>query len=472
MPVPVTLTLSRDQYDHLRNFLYPGDGKEAVSILLCSRRAGDRRHRLVVQEIHDVPYDQCPQRTPVNVTWATDAIVPSLERATAKGLSVVKVHSHPTGYGEFSRTDDISDKQLLPMVRGWVEADVPHGSAVMLPEGDMFGRVMGTSGRLEPLAGINVAGEDLLFWYPSSGRARVPDFAASHAQAFDDGTIERLQRLSIAVIGASGTGSPVIEQLMRLGVGELVIVDDDKVEDRNVNRILNSTMSDTERGGRLKVDVLGDAVERTGLGTKVIRLPNNLWDPDVINAVAQCDILFGCMDTIDGRYLLNAISTYYIIPYFDIGVRLDAVRSGPKQGRIREVCGTINYLMPGRSSLMSRDLFTMRQVASAGLQRTDPAAFERQLKDGYIRGVAAHRPAVISVNMLAASLAVNEFLARLHPFREEPNEVFASVTFSLASMEMITDPDEGICEILGGKVGFGDVTPPLGMIELSKRREP
>src|ERR1700733_984441 len=101
MPVPITLALSQDQYEHLRSFLYPGDGKEAVALLLCGRRAGDRRHRLVAQEIHGVPYDQCPVRTPVNVTWETDAIVPALERATAKGLSVVKVHSHPTGHGEF-----------------------------------------------------------------------------------------------------------------------------------------------------------------------------------------------------------------------------------------------------------------------------------------------------------------------------------------------------------------------------------
>ena len=84
----------------------------------------------------------------------------------------------------------------------------------------------------------------------------------------------------------------------------------DRMEGRNVNRILNSTMRDV-RDKRFKVDVLGDAVERTELGTEVIRLPKNLWNPDVIRAVAQCDVVFGCMDTVDGRYLLNALSSYY-----------------------------------------------------------------------------------------------------------------------------------------------------------------
>ena len=144
-------------------------------------------------------------------------------------------------------------------------------------------------------------------WY-ADGRIGLPSFVASHAQAFDQGTIERLRRLSIAVIGASGTGSPTLEQMVRLGVGEVVIVDDDHIEDRNVNRILNSTMQDVA-DSKAKVDVQGDAIEHMGLGTRIIRLRKN-----IIRAVAQCDVVFGCLDTIDGRYLLNTLATFYNLP--------------------------------------------------------------------------------------------------------------------------------------------------------------
>jgi hypothetical protein len=112
----------------------------------------------------------------------------------------------------------------------------------------------------------------------------------------------------------------------------------------------------------------------------------------------------------------------------------------------------------------------MSDVAAAGLRRNDPAAHARQVKDGYIKGVQGHRPAVISVNMLAASLAVNEFLARLHPYREEPNANYASVTFTLSSMELIIEPETGICNILKRKVGIGDTTPLLELLELAIRR--
>jgi hypothetical protein len=469
MPGGVTLALSGDQHEFLRRHLFPDDGNEAAAILLCGRRDGDRRQGLAVRDIYGIPYGECTVRTPIRVSWSPDYIVPRLERAEAEGLSVVKVHSHPTGFPAFSTVDDIGDERLLPMLRGWIGADVLLGSAVMLPNGQMFGRVLRSGAHFKPIECISVAGDDLHFWYAGAGKADLPDFAASHLQAFDEGTIERLRRLWIAVIGASGTGSPVVEQLMRLGVGVLVIVDDDRMEGRNVNRILNSTMRDV-REKRLKVDVLGDAVERTELGTEVIRLPKNLWNPDVIRAVAQCDVVFGCMDTVDGRYLLNALSSYYTIPYFDIGVRLDAVRDGADKGRIREVCGTVDYLRPGRSSLMSRGLFTMADVAAAGLRRNDPAAHAQQIKDGYIKGVAGNRPAVISVNLLGASLAVNEFLARLHPYREEPNDSYGAVIFSLASMEIITEPEEGVCEILWRHVGAGDTTPLLGVMELAETR--
>lgn len=466
MPAEVTLALTGDQHAHLAAFLFPGDGKEAVALLLCGRRDGERRHRLVVREIHEIPYDHCTKRTTTLVTWSPDYIDSILERAAAERLSVIKVHSHPSGYADFSQTDDVGDLQLLPMIRGWVEADVLHGSAVMLPDGQMFGRTYDGTG-LRHIACISVAGDDLHFWYPNTGKGpSIPSFAASHAQAFDEGTIERLQRLSVAVIGASGTGSPTVEQLVRLGVGEIVNVDHDVMEERNVNRILNSTIADAAQK-RAKVDVIADAINRTGLGTRVIAIRKNLWDPEVVRAVAECDVVFGCMDSIDGRYLLNAISAFYNIPYFDIGIRL--VADG--QGGITEVCGTVNYLRPGRSSLMSRGLFSMQDVAAAGLARNDPEAHARQVRDGYIRGIVGSRPAVISVNMFGSSLAVNEFLARIHPFREEANAEHAAVLFSLASMELMSDPEEGICPILSRSVGRGDQVPLLGLMELSERRQ-
>ena len=214
------------------------------------------------------------------------------------------------------------------------------------------------------------------------------------------------------MVGCSGTGSPLVEQLARNCVGALVLVDPDRVEEKNLNRILNATMEDA-RLARLKVDVAARAIRAMDLGTVVETYPSSLFDPNTVRAVAGCDVVFGCMDSIDGRHLLNKLATFYLLPYFDLGVKLEA----DGRGGVDQVCGTVHYLQPGGSSLLSRHVYTMDQVRAAGLYRTDPAAYRAQLDDGYIRGVQEDRPAVVQLNSLLASLAINEFLARLHPYR-------------------------------------------------------
>lgn len=467
--IPVMLSMTGDQHAALKQHLFPGDGKEAAAIALCGRRAGNHRHRLVVQEIYGIPYNICSVRSPVQVSWPTEQIEPWLEKAEQRGLSIVKIHSHPTGYPDFSETDDIGDRKFLPAVQGWIEADILHASVVMLPTGEMFGRFITQDGVFIPLRSVCVVGSDLRFWHSgtASDADAIPGFTASHAQAFGAGTAKSLGKLRIAVVGCSGTGSPTVEQLVRLGVGELLLVDDDVMEDRNVNRILNSTMVDVV-DKRYKAQMLAAAIERMGLGVRVTPETRNLWHPQVVRQVAECDVVFGCMDTVDGRYLLNRLATYYNLPYFDVGVRLDARADGRDGWKIREVCGCVHYLQPNLSSLMSRGLFTMQQVAEAGLKRNDPAAYTKNRQEGYIKGVEEHRPAVISVNMALSSLAVQDFLARLHPFREQSNEEIASIEASLSSLEFFPEPEGKPCLILSPKVGQGDVLPLLDLPELSE----
>jgi len=114
----------------------------------------------------------------------------------------------------------------------------------------------------------------------------------------------------------------------------------------------------------------------------------------------------------------------------------------------------------------------MQRVRDDGLLRNDPEAYAQEKQDGYISGVEEHRPAVISVNSLIASLAVSELLGRIHPYREEGNDQYAQIFFSLSSMEIIYEPDEPICKILCDKVGIGDANPPLGQLELSVMETP
>jgi hypothetical protein len=76
---------------------------------------------------------------------------------------------------------------------------------------------------------------------------------------------------------------------------------------------------------------------------------------------------------------------------------------------------------------------------------------------------------VISVNTFFASMAVNEFLSRLHPYRDDPNVRFATYRASLTQARFIQEAEGEPCPALSPKAGRGDSRPLLGMPELSER---
>ena len=459
-----TLSVTQRQHAELSAHLFPGDGSEAVAIALCGLRRGADRRRLLLRRIAPVPYEACSERKPDRVTWATDVLPPLLEEAARHRLAIVKIHSH-RHTSPFSVIDDRADRTLFPSVHAWTQGG-PHGSAIMFPDGRMIGRLVDENGRFHPLSSINVVGDDLLFWPFGVHATPVPEFARRVAQTFGAGTYDRLRNLRIGVVGCSGTGSPLIEQLARNCVGSLVLVDPDRVEEKNLNRILNATMDDAQQG-RLKVEVAARAIRAMGLKTVVETHPRSLFDPRAVRVIAGCDVVFGCVDSIDGRHLLNKLATFYLVPYFDLGVKLEA----DGKGGVDQVCGTVHYLQPGGSSLLSRHVYTMEQVRAAGLYRTDPTAYRTQLQDGYIRGVQEDRPAVVQLNTLLASLAVNEFLARLHPYRIDPNSDYAVHRLSISHGIYEHEGDGEPCSMLAHHVGRGDVNPLLDWAELSLQKE-
>jgi molybdopterin/thiamine biosynthesis adenylyltransferase len=458
----IKLRLTETDHAKLQHHLLPGDGLESVAVVLCGRRKSDSHHCLTIRSVVPIPYNECKVRTPDQVTWSTQRLIPLLEEAARYDLAILKVHSHPGGYPQFSPTDDESDSDLFNSAFGWTDSEFPHASAVMLPDGRMFGRAILRDGTFQQLDSILVPGNDLRFWIPDGGGS-LPSFTQRHAQLFGAGTTRRLREMAVAVVGCSGTGSPLTEQLARLGVGRLVLVDPDRVEEKNLNRIVNATREDAYLK-RPKVEAMARAIAAMGFATDVEIIPDDLATPRAVKAVAECDVVFGCMDGVEGRHLLNRLAAFYVLPYFDVGVRLEA----DGHGGINEAGGAVFYIRPDGSTLQDRNVYDSEQLRAAGLRRTDPKAYREEVKAGYIRGVAEDRPAVISINMQMASTAVNEFLARLHPYRLDDNSDFATVRTSFIQGANYLEPDGIASGAFFRHIGKGDVRPLLSMPELSE----
>ena len=135
----VRIRLTGHQYSDLRRHLLPGDGKEAVAVALCGRTASFGSEVLLFHRMEFIPYEVC-ERSGDRIQWPPTLVEPFFRAAAEDDFAIVKVHSHPGGYGRFSRTDDDSDRTLFDSVYGWVDGDRPHASAIMLPDGRMRAR--------------------------------------------------------------------------------------------------------------------------------------------------------------------------------------------------------------------------------------------------------------------------------------------------------------------------------------------
>lgn len=455
------LRIAGKHYKSIQQHLFPGDGKEAVAVALCGRYERDGISVLLTHKIELIPHNEC-ERDAQFVNWKTERIIPFLEEAEKNNLAILKIHSHPTGYPEFSKTDDQSDKELFTSVFGWCDYDGVHASAVMAPDGSIFGRVFTHELASFPIEKISVAGDVIKIF--ENKKSVEDDFSLRTRQAFGDDTYTKLRHMKIGVIGCSGTGSPTIEQLVRLGVGTIVIIDPDFVEKKNLNRILNTTMKDAENG-RSKTDVLNDAIGKIGLGTTVDNHNTDIYDSrKALEALISCDAICGCVDSVDGRHLISQLTNFYLVPYFDLGVRLDA----DGVGGIKAINASIHYIQPGCSTLFSRKLYTSQRLADENLHRQSPEDFEALEKQGYVHNANVDRPAVISINIQISSMAVNELLNRIHPFKDEDPENYAKVTMDYTGGCIINQAeDEFEQDSIAAKwVGRGDCRPFLRMMEL------
>ena len=384
-----------------------------------------------------------------------------------KNLTVVKFHSHPSGYEQFSELDDIADATFVESTYGWIENRGFHSSIVMLPNGHMFGRWYSKDIIAYPFERISVVDHQLKFFDNKQSTKQFSEQHLRNIQAFGRGTTQLLSSLRIGVVGCSGTGSPLIEALTRLGVGELILIDPDKVEHKNLNRIINTTIEDAEQS-RLKTQILKEAILKMGFDTKVFTYATNIYDDiQALKALSTCDVLFGCVDSIDGRHLLNRLASFYSLPYFDLGVKLIA----DGQGSIDDISTAVHYLLPGQS-LVQRKVYTLKQLSAADLKRSSPEMYQEQLEVNYVENADVQEPAVISVNMRAASDAVNELLDKLHHLRTYEESVEnAVVKSSILNTFSYGAAFNGVDEHLESLIGKGDIEPFLGRIIFSSPKE-
>lgn len=111
--------------------------------------------------------------------------------------------------------------------------------------------------------------------------------------------IDTLMGSRVAVFGVGGVGGYVVEALARSGVGELDIIDDDRVCLTNVNRQVIATLSTV---GKYKVDVCEERVHDINRRC-IVHKYQMFYLPETADAIdiSQFDYVVDCIDTVKAK---------------------------------------------------------------------------------------------------------------------------------------------------------------------------
>ncbi len=137
-------------------------------------------------------------------------------------------------------------------------------------------------------------------------------FDYSSLIALKDVSEEKLSALKmkkVMIIGVGGLGSWSSEFLVRSGVKNLFLVDDDVVEKKNVLR-QNYSLYDT---GMYKVDVLKNKFEREGI--KVDTFKGRFNEDFDLNLLEDIDLVLDGTDNSESRFLIDRVCFDKNIPW-------------------------------------------------------------------------------------------------------------------------------------------------------------
>ncbi|WP_025504913.1 ThiF family adenylyltransferase [Vibrio parahaemolyticus] len=452
------LVISSMHHQQLREHLFPGDGLEAAAILLCSKSS---KRRLLVSKLILIEHQACALRLPDKITWPGKCVEEAIDIADAEGLSVILMHSHPGGVFNFSECDDQSDQQVIPsLFEGISSSTACHGSAIMTPDGAVKARLYKKDLDFEYVESVSCASEDLSIW-------RAGENLPTHPLAFSSDMGKDLSFLTACIVGVSGTGSIIAEQLARMGIGGLVLIDFDRTEFKNLNRILNSTREDASNG-RYKTRMFADRVKLYREDIRIECVESSINSREAVEAAGTADVLFCCVDSSEGRYVCDMISSAFLMPLLDVGVTIPTRKTPGGGTAIADVYGRIDYVFPGAPSLFDRQVYTSESLRKEYINAVDPDDHNQQVAEGYLKGVVEEAPDVIALNMRAASACVMEFIMRRYPFRHEPNSMFSRTVFSLASCEEEYESDSSFECTQSPNMGIGLEEPLLGIPGLAK----
>ena len=135
---------------------------------------------------------------------------------------------------------------------------------------------------------------------------------ARNIPALTEAECSLLRNKRILVVGCGGLGGHIIDQLIRIGVGFLRVVDGDAFDSSNLNRQL---LSQEPLLGTGKAKAAADHIARVNPETSVEAVNAFMTEENVRELIAGCDIVMDALDNVPSRRILASACEAAGIPY-------------------------------------------------------------------------------------------------------------------------------------------------------------
>lgn len=439
------LLITSTDHDRLMAHLFPGDHDEHGAVLHAGVAVRESGLRLTIQNVEYAEFG----RDYVAGQFGYRALHPTfihrqIVRCRDLRLAYLAVHNHHSDrHVEFSRTDFESHERGYPALRD-IGKGVPVGALV-------FGRrsvaadIWMPDGSRRKLGEYRIIGPTIRRLY--SEPEVVPETGPAYdrqIRMFGAAGQAVLAKSKVAVVGLGGVGSLVAEYLARLGVGHLVLIDPDPIEDTNLSRVVGATAVDVETG-MLKTQIAVRHARELANDAILDAIPEDVAKSSVAEILCNCDFVFLAADSMRARLLVNAVVHQYLIPAVQIGAKIRPTISGA----IEDAMSAIRHLRPRHGCLWCNGLIDPGQLAIEA--KTD----EERKEQAY--GVQEPNPSVITLNAVAAAHAVNDFLFDFLDLRPEAMApVYQHFHFLKGISQGVIPRRDPSCHECGRRFGMGD----------------
>lgn len=451
--------IAQRDHEQLLAHLHPGDDDEHAAFLYAGEMATPEGRRLLVRRVVPVadrdfgPSDRGGYRQVAANVLARAAI-----ECEADGLRLVWAHSHPgaerhVGFsGPDRATHERAHPHMIDMTGGKPVASLVLGTEAVA------GEVWIPGGEVAELDHLDVVGARMAR-LTASPRATGRAAARFGRQMLMFGAAgqEALRSMTVAVVGAGGGGSLLVQSLAHLGVGHIVIVDFDRISVTNLSRIVGATLRDARRR-RLKVDVLRRLVRTIDPDIEVTTIAGDVTFAEDAAVLLGCDFIFSATDTQFARFAVNAICHQYLIPGAQVGAKVVAGEDGAVQ---------LAYAMHRPIDLAGACLECGGAIDPDALRREQLGEVERRAQD-YVDAPEAGDivdPSVITLNSAAVAMAMLDFqfaATAMFPIRMRLRQrVYHAPERALRARDVRARPGCRWCDrhASGGAFGRGDDQP-------------